>query len=196
MDATSRLSVTEHEHASEMAETLRKRLREAQRRDNGEADSLRRQVLSLTVGESYETATKVLRSYVDGRTDFSDFQMRVQRHVEHCSELIQAIQMKRNFPGFGQLALSKQQEIHERVLHHFDELRGNLKQIEKIERDHRLTDVRSTVWVLQTMSVTVLAVCITWFMLDIYSGLLSSTIRVAGTFVDNVTTMIVIKLGI
>lgn len=196
MDAKNRISLTERTHANEMAEKLQSKLREAQRRDTAEADGLRRQVLTLTVGESYETAINVLRSYVDRCSDFYEFQMRVQRHVEHCAELIQAIQLKRNFPGFSQLALSKQQEIHERVLHHFEELRANLKQIEKIERDNRLTDVRSTVWVLQTLSVTVLAVCVTWFMVDVYSGLLSSTIKVTGTLVDNLTTMIVMKLGI
>jgi len=38
------------------------------------------------------------------------------------------------------------------VLYHFEELKRNLKQIEGMEREQILDDVRSTVWVVKTLA--------------------------------------------
>ncbi|NJL24682.1 MAG: hypothetical protein HC902_05615 [Calothrix sp. SM1_5_4] len=92
-------------------------------------------VLALVAQENYDRAKEDLQDYIDLKGSYPAFQGRVRRYVEHCTDLIQAIQTKRDFPGWASLSLSKQQEIHEKVLEHYEELKQNLKHIEKIERD-------------------------------------------------------------
>jgi hypothetical protein len=190
------LSLTEHAHMAEMEENLRRKLDEARKTDMGRGDGLRRQMLSWIVREEYESAKNALDDYIEGRGEFTEFQRRARRHVVHCHELIQAIQTKRGFPGIGQLSLSRQQEIHEKVLQHFEELKANLKQIERIERDSHLADVRSTVWVLRALSATLFLIAVAWFMVDLNSGLLSSAVYVAGGILDEFSFWFVQRLGL
>src|SRR4051812_26215736 len=125
-------SVAEYEHIHEMQDNLRRKLIESKHRDAGRLNTLRTSVLTLVVAENYDRATADLTDYVDAKTTFPGFQERCERLVNHCSELIQAIHTKRNFPGLTTLSLSKQQEIHEKVLEHFEDLKSHLRQIEKI----------------------------------------------------------------
>ncbi len=107
--------------------------------------------------------------------------------MQHCVELIQAIQTKRNFPGLASLSLAKQQEIHEKVIDHFEELKGNLKQIEKIEREQKLNDVRSTVWVIRMVCFCTLALIAAGLVLDIKSGGFNSSWSVIERIIDGAT---------
>ena len=185
------LSVLEHTHLSEMQQDLKRKLQEAQKKDAGRGDGLRRPVLTMVVTENYEDAKGRMQDYVESLYEFPSFQERVERYVQHCNELIQAIQTKRNFPGLASLSLSRQQEIHEKVLEHFEELKQNLKHIEQIERDHKLIDVRSTVWVLQTLSAVVAAIVAVMFVLDLRSGVLSSLIYTTNLWIDSASTWFV-----
>jgi hypothetical protein len=185
------LSVLEHTHISEMQDDLRRKLYEAQKKDVGRGDGLRRPILSMVVGENYEGAKDRMQAYVEDLSQYPMFQERVDRYVRHCNELIQAIQTKRNFPGLAALSLSRQQEIHEKVLEHFEELKQNLKHIEQIERDHKLIDVRSTVWVLKTTSIVVGSIVAVMFLLDLQSGLLSSLVYTTNQWIDSASTWFV-----
>ncbi len=185
------LSLLEHAHITEMQQDLRRKLQESQKLDTSGVGALRRSILGLVVGENYDQGKESLQSYVEDKYQFPAFQARVERYVQHCSELIQAIQTKRNFPGLATLSLSKQQEIHEKVIEHFEELKQNLKHIEKIERDHKLTDIRSTVWVLQSLSVAAGAVFATAFLVDLEAGLFSSLIYMVNYYVDIASTWVV-----
>jgi nucleoid DNA-binding protein len=129
------VSLVEHNHLSEMHASLRRKLSESQKADQARTDSIRSTVLSAVVGENYDSARDELQNYVDMKSSFPGFQARAERYVQHCSELIHAIQTKRNFPGLASLSLAKQQEVHEKVLQHFDELKHNLKHIERVELD-------------------------------------------------------------
>lgn len=174
----------EHGQTQEMQEHLRKRMRDVQSRDAGRMDSVRAGVLSLVVSESYDRAINELRGYVRGRTDFPNFQDRAERYVEHCCDLIQAVQAKRNFPGLSTLSMSKQQELHEKVLEHFDELKQNLKYVEKIEREHKMSDVRSTVWVVYALSAVGFAILAAAFIVDARAGMLTSAAHEAADLFD------------
>ncbi|MBX3022520.1 MAG: hypothetical protein KF799_12680 [Bdellovibrionales bacterium] len=185
------ITVVEVAHASEMQEDLRRKLKESQKLDGSRIDSVRATVLSSVVSESYDRAKDDLRAYVEHKASYPAFQVRVERHVEHCCDLIEAIKTKRNFPGLASLSLSKQQELHERVLEHFEELKQNLKHVEKVERDHKLTDVRSTVWVLKTLSFTVAAVMAVAFFIEVNSGMLMSSVSVAQGLLDDASTWVV-----
>lgn len=190
-DVVKNVTVVEVEHASEMQETLRKRLKDLQKADQDRVNSVRTSVLGYVVTESYEYAKNDLESFVAAKSAYPMFQDRVQRHVQHCMDLIEAIKTKRNFPGLASLSLSKQQELHERVLEHFEELKQNLKHIEKVERDHKLTDVRSTVWVLRTLCLTVAMVFVAGLVVDIKTGLLGSAFNVTSGLLDEASTFIV-----
>lgn len=167
--------ILEHERTSEIQEDLKDKLVKSKNSEGyNRPDSLRGSVLTSVVNGSYESALKELSFYVDYKSDYPNFQARAQRYVDHCTDLIHAIDTKRNFPGMSALSLSKQQEIHEKVLDHFEELKSYLKQIEQVERDVKLADVRSTVWFVKTCMNCAIFVLVIGFVMEVFSGLGSS----------------------
>ncbi len=186
------VSLTEHHHLSEMHANLSRKLKEAQRKDSGDRmDSVRAAVMGAVVNENYDLAKDDLRAYVEFKTEYPDFQLRAERYVDHCCDLIQAIQVKRNFPGLASLSLAKQQEIHEKVLEHFEELKQNLKQIEKVEREQKINDMRSTVWVLRTICQATVGIALTGVFIDLKTGLFSSFFVVSNALIDDASSWIV-----
>ncbi len=163
-------SVLEFSQMNEMHENLRKKLTDVQRSDLGRMDSLRSTILSLVVSENYQSAQEELVAYIDLKEAFPLFQERAQRYLQHCQELIQAIETKRNFPGLATLSMAKQQEVHEKVLSHFEDLKSHLQQIERVERESRLTDVRSTVWVVKALAGGIFSIFLCGILLDYQSG--------------------------
>jgi hypothetical protein len=190
-EVAKNVTVAEVVHASEMQEELRRRLRDSQKADAGRMDSVRAGVLGFVVSEAYDRAKEELKAYVEYKSSYPAFQERVERHVQHCCDLIEAIKTKRNFPGMASLSLSKQQELHEKVLEHFEELKQNLKHIEKVERDHKLNDIRSTVWVLQSICYTGAALIAAALILDMREGMFSSTLMVTQVLLDQASTWVV-----
>ena len=190
--AAELVSLTEHHHLSEMHENLRRKLQEAHRKDIGERmNSVRAAVMGAVVGENYDQAKEELKAYVDFKTAYPHFQERANRYVDHCCDLIQAIQIKRNFPGLASLSLAKQQEIHEKVLEHFEELKQNLKQIEKVEREQKVNDMRTTVWVVRAACFATMGIVVAGLLIDMQSGLFSSFFQVANVAVDDASTWLV-----
>lgn len=190
--AAETVSLIEHQHLSEMHDNLRRKLQESQRNDSGgRMDTVRAAVMSAVVGEHYEGAKDELKNYVEFKTAYPGFQERAGRYVDHCCDLIEAIKIKRNFPGLASLSLAKQQEIHEKVLEHFEELKQNLKQIEKVEREHKINDMRSTVWVVKTVSFVAAMLMFTALVIDIRAGYFSSFFTVADRTIDDASTWIV-----
>jgi len=186
------LTLVEHSHANEMQRNLQRQLAELQRKDGSAiGDSLSHGILGLVVREKYDRAKEELLAYVEAKNAYPVYQDRVRRYVNHCSDLVQAIEAKRTFPGLATLSLSKQQEVHEKVLEHFEELKQNLKHMERIERDCRLVDVRSTVWVLKSLSWTVALVVIAGIYLDLRSGTMSAFVTVVAKGIDDLSSWIV-----
>jgi len=174
----------ESAHVQELHENLSKKLKDSQRQDLGRLDSLGAAILSMVVSELYERAREEVVAYVDLKSSFPLFQERVRRYVQHCLELIHAIETKRNFPGLGTLSMAKQQEIHEKVLQHFEELKSHLKQIERVEREAKLTDVRSTVWVVKTFAIGMFAVFATAFLKDLHAGHFNTIWNVSDGYIE------------
>ena len=181
-------SLVEFEHINEMQEDLRRKLGESQRKDLGRMDSLRSTISALVVGENYDRARDEMEAYVALKTAFPVFQQRAERYVQHCSELIQAIKTKRNFPGLASLSLAKQQEIHEKVIEHFEELKMHLKHIEKIEHDCKVDDVRSTIWVVRAACHGTALIFLVGLFIDIKSGGFSSFMVVTDHTLDVLTS--------
>lgn len=183
----------ENQKNLEIQQELTKKLSQ---KDWGRHDSIRHIVLRRVVSAEYEEAIQDLESYIASQSNFPSFQSKCQPYVKHCVELAYAIRTKRNFTGISSMSLSKQQEIYEKVVDHFEDLKRFLKQIEKIERDVRLVDIRSTVWVLQALWQSCLAILSVAFFLEIYSGLHKSFILVVNTAVDNATAALLRLLGL
>lgn len=140
--------------------------------DLGKADTLRYNVSSYVVAEKYDKAIRELEAFLARETDYPNFHERVERYVGHGIDLIHAMRAKRNFPGMASLTKSKQQELQEKVKDHFHELTETIKKIESVQRDLRIQDVRSTIWIMRALSLSVGAIIFTAFMVDfIYGGI-------------------------
>ncbi|MCB0362346.1 MAG: hypothetical protein KDD35_06475 [Bdellovibrionales bacterium] len=151
----------------------------------GGHNTLRQVVLRLVTEGNYSLAEEEIKVYMEFRSNFPSFIVRCQKYVEHCRDLIQAISAKRQFRGVKSLSMSKQQEFHDKVIEHFDELKGYLKQIEMVEREVRLEDIRSTVWVIQTFSQCVLVLLVLAFFLDMKEGMASSFVTVINNLLND-----------
>lgn len=160
------------------------------RQTSGSGGSLRQAVLSRIVEGDYEMAGMEIDAYIDERDELPDLRDKTDRYVEHCKELINAIETKRNFPGLSSLSASKQQEIMEKVIDHFDELKAFLKKIEKAYMDLRVVDVRSTVYVLKALSYTTIAIMSVAFMVELFSGLGDSLNVILDEFIFKALKMI------
>lgn len=144
-------------------------------KDLGEPNSLRYAILTGVLGGRYDTAIGELKKFVDHDSVYPNFKQRVYRYVNHSTDLIYAIKTKRNFPGMSSLTRAKQQELYEKFKQHFYELQFVLKKIEKIQKDLRIEDVRSTVYVVRAMWYSGFAILCLAFVLDVINGMAVTT---------------------
>lgn len=162
------------------------------RHNMGRADSFRFNITTHVVEENYDKAIEELRGFLDKDSEYPKFKERVERYVNHAIDLVNAIRAKRKFPGMNSLTIAKQQEIADRFKEHFDELQYVLKKIEKIQGDLRVDDVRSTVWVVKALIVSIFFVATAAFLVDASHGLLDTTINV----IDDAFVQLVALLGL
>lgn len=160
---------------------------EAAHTDLGRADSLRYNILTWVLNESYDKALNELRVHLEKESPYPDFHMRVNRYISHSIDLIFAIKAKRNFPGLNSLTRAKQQEMREKFKEHFRELQYILTRIEKVETDLRINDARSTMYVIKALWIAGLCVVFTAFVMEIMQGLAITT---GVVFDDSVTSMV------
>jgi hypothetical protein len=175
----------EEQRLNELQKSITERLRQS--KDIGHGDNLRHVVLNDVVGGDYDGARHNLATYIDSKSAYPTFQLRVDRFKRYTLDLINAIEAKRNFEGLGGLPLAKQQELYEKVLEHFEELKILLKSIERQEKECRLTDIRSTVWVLKAFMNCAFFLMAFAFFLDLTGSLGDSFSVVFEAFVTQVT---------
>jgi len=166
------------------------------RREMGEADTLRYNVSSYVVEESYDRAIEALKSYMAREHEFPAFKAKAERYIAHAIDLVYAIQAKRNFPGANFLTMAKQQELNDRFRMHFNELQAVLRKIEKIHLDLKLDDIRSTVWVVKATVQAVFAILVIAFVLEVAHGLLQTAQVVVDDSFTKVTDTVLNKLGL
>ena len=159
------------EKAVEVHDDLTQKMNDRKRDNEARADSLRHYVLDLVVKGNYEKAEGEIQHYIEVKKDYPNFIAFVNRYKDHCFDLIAAIKAKRELPGLASLSLSKQQEIHEKVLQHFEELKMLLKQIEVKDKEFTLQDIKTTAWFVQTVSNCVIFFVCFAFALDMFTGL-------------------------
>jgi hypothetical protein len=184
----------EKERLTEIQKSITDRL--SRSRDPDGAASLRFMVLSLVVGGNYEGARAQLDHFIQDRPEYRSFQIRTERLRRHCSDLINAIETKRQFSGLGGLPLAKQQEVYEKVVEHFEELKNNLQSIERYEKEARLDDIRSTTWVVKTFFNCLFFLIGVGMFLEITNGLASSMLIVFNSFVGNLMEQVFRWIGL
>ncbi len=153
--------------------------------DLGRADSLRYNILTWVLDEQYDKAIKEVKDLLSRPSPYPDFQERVTRYAHHSVDLIFAIKAKRNFPGISSLTRAKQQELREKFKEHFKELQYILMRIEKVEADLRISDTRSTIYVVRALWLAGIGIIFLAFLLEIIRGLAQTGLVV---FDESITT--------
>ncbi len=148
------------------------------RTDLGEPDSLRYRVLAMVLDERYDGAINELKDFIEQPSDYPDFKERTSRLINHSIDLIYAIKAKRSFPGISSLTRAKQQELREKFKVHLRELQLSIKKIEKNLTDLRVSDARSTIYVVKATWYSIVAITALGFALEISNGLAKTTFYV------------------
>lgn len=150
-------------------------------RDVGQVDSFRHTILSMVATDKYQDAIDQMKIYLESKHEYPEFRTRAERYINYSVDLINAIKVKRSFPGLQNLAMAKQQELFDRAMEHFEDLKATLRKVEVIDVEVRLEDVRSTVWVVKALAYSVFAILVLAFLLEMSRGLLPA----AGVVVDD-----------
>ena len=153
-------------------------------RQVGKDTSLRRAVLGCVVEGEYQQASQFIDEYLESKRMFQTLQLRAAPHGTHAKDLINAIRLKRNFPNLSTLPMSKQQEILDHAVRHFDELKMTLKVVEHLSRDEVVKDLRSTVWVIKSATYVIAAIVVASFVLEMSHGLQEVCWRVFNDYTD------------
>lgn len=186
----------ERAKVQEIQDDLQKKLSKATEQDLGRVDGVRYTILSLVVDGRYNAACKELEVYVDSKSEYKSFQKRAQKYIRFCQDVIRAIETKRNFPGLAAMSLSKQQEIYDRVIIHFEELKKTLKRIERVEREYKLSDVRSTMWVVRVLMNVIIFFFFLSVSMDLNGGVSNSFKLVFDAVTYDLTSKIINLLGL
>lgn len=152
------------------------------RKDMGRADSLRYNVISQVREEAYERAVQTLTNFLEKPSPFPQFRGRIERYIEHSTDLVRAIEIKRSFPGANRLTAARQQDLKLKVKQHIDELVYCLKKIEQVELTLKVEDVRSTVIVIHSLVMSAFALAIVAFLVELSQGLMVTTVVVVDDF--------------
>lgn len=118
---------------------------------SGRLDGLRYTILSLVVEGRYDTAIAEISFYSNSDQKLQVFRTKAQRYLNHCEELIRAVESKIKFCQTRTITRSQKHQLYMMVMKHFYELTESLKKIERIENDIRVNDLKSTVWVLKAL---------------------------------------------
>jgi hypothetical protein len=186
----------EHQGANSSAKgdkSLSQKMKSKQ--DFGKVDSFRHTILSLVADEDYANAIKELKLYIDSKPEFPQFKERSERYISYSIDLINGIRAKRSFPGIKQLAMSKQQELYDRAVHHFEDLNVTLRKVDQIDNEVRLEDIRSTVWVVKAVVHSTLAILVLAFLLEMSKGILGAAGVLADDLFGKITNTIFNYLG-
>lgn len=157
-----------------------------ERTDLGEQNSLRYRVLTMVLDERYDSAIQELKEFYDSPSEYPDFKERISRFINHSVDLIYAIKAKRSFPGISSLTRAKQQELREKFKEHLKELKFSIKKIEKNQTDLRVSDARSTIYVIRAAWYALVVIAVLGFFLEVKNGLAITSVIV----VDDVVTRV------
>jgi alpha-galactosidase/6-phospho-beta-glucosidase family protein len=180
------LKTMEQMHEREASTKLTSRMKKASE-DAGAVDTFRNNVLSHVSTENYERAIEEIKTYQASKSEYPLFRARAERYSNYAIDLINAIKAKRSFPGLQHLGMSKQQELFDRAMEHFEDLKVTLRKVEQVDREVRLDDVRSTVWVVKAVIYSFFALVAVGILIEMSHGVLPSL----GIVVDDAASRII-----
>lgn len=189
------IKIAEKQQDREMNSRIAAKMR-ASVQDAGHSDGLRSTILSRVASENYDGAVEDLKAYIDSKEDYPQFKSRAERYLNYAVDLVNAVKAKRSFPGMQHLSMSKQQELFDRAMEHFEDLKVTLKKVEMIEHEVRLEDVRSTVWVIKAMVYSVFGLLVLAFLLELSRGVLPTAAVVVDGAASGVINWLFDKIGI
>jgi hypothetical protein len=115
-------------------------------RDLGE---LQYNVLLCISEKHYSEAFNLLTSYQAAKSGAKIYAKRTDALYKHAGELVNAIETKKSVPQLASLAQSKQEEIHQKALENWEDLKICLRRLKSIEHDMAVADARSSIWVFK-----------------------------------------------
>lgn len=189
------LKVAEAHQERELESKITARMRQSMR-DNGDRDSTRAVILTNVAAENYAAALEEIRRYAESKNDFPQFRLRTERYLSYAVDLVNAIRAKRSFPGMQNLSMSKQQDLYDRAMSHFEDLKVTLKKVDLIEKEVKLDDVRSTVWVIKAIIYSVFAIFVLGFLLEVSRGVLPAAGIVVDDLFGSLTNALFDKIGL
>jgi hypothetical protein len=189
------LKVAEAHQEREMGSKISARMRKSMQ-ENGMRDGPRSMILTSVAGEHYTKAIEEIEEFAKSNEAYPQFGIRAERYLTYSADLVHAIRAKRSFPGMQNLSMSKQQDLFDRAMSHFEDLKVTLKKIEQIAAEVKLDDVRSTVWVLKALMYCVFIVFVAGFVMEVSKGVLPSAVIVADDTFGTLTNSIFDKLGL
>lgn len=188
------LKSAEQQQEKEMTSSFSARMQESVN-DVGTPDTLRHTILSYVTTENYERAVVELKKYIDSKGEYPQFKERAERYSAYAIDLVNAVKAKRSFPGVQQLPVSKQQDLFDRAMDHFEDLKATLRKIEQIDRDVKMEDVRSTAIVVKAVMYSMFAITILGFVLEISRGVVTASWYVIDSTFGSITNWIFDKIG-
>lgn len=175
------LKAAENQIAKEVTSKFTARM-EASVKEIGQVDTMRHTILNYVANENYDRAIQELQDYVASKADYPQFKQRAGRYATYAIDLINAVKAKRSFPGLQHLAISKQQELFDKGMAHFEDLKATLRKIELIDREIKIQDVRSTIVVVKAAVYSCFAILVCAFLLDVSRGTWPTVVRVIDSF--------------
>lgn len=186
--------MAENHSDREMTSKISARMK-ASAKDAGGPGSLRNLILTSIASDNYQRAIDDIKEYLDSKNEYPQFRVRSERYLSYAVDLVNAIKAKRSFPGMQHLSMSKQQELFDRAMEHFEDLKVTLKKVEQIEKEVRLDDVRSTVWVVKALVYCLFAFLALAFVREASKGVLPSAYVVVDGASDDAINWIFDKIG-
>ena len=163
----------ESQRALEMQAEIQKQL--AEHSGGGRIDSLRHTILRYVVEANYDKAHSELDRFVRQQDEYRPFIHRTKSYVSYCHDVINAIRAKRNLPGMGGMSMARNQELFEKVIEHFEELKVYLRKIEIVEKEVKIDDLRSTAWVVRALVHSVFIIVAVALTRSLFFGGLANT---------------------
>lgn len=192
IDTVKKAAVSQHQ---DINTRFNARMR-ASAADSGRMDTMKHTILSMVTGELYERAISALQTHLNSKDEYPQFKERASRYVDYSADLINAIKAKRSFPGLQNLAMAKQQELFERSMEHFEDLKITLKKIEQIDAEVRIEDVRSTVLVVKVTAICVFSILLLAFAIEVSRGLVPSLTFLTDKYLTGGMEWVLDKIGI
>jgi hypothetical protein len=116
-------------------------------------DSLKSTVLGLAKSGNFDAAKREMKFYQQQNTSTPGFEFRTKHYFTHCYELLDAISNLKHIPNFENLRAAQQKQIRERIMTYGQDLSSILGRIDKVTNDLKIQDIRSTMWVIRTLTV-------------------------------------------